>query len=294
MHIHGEVVKPPMINDVELLEVSYGCSYGKCRYCMFYKNTDYGLSKLDDIKEDLEEIKEKNSNANRFFLLGGEPFSLPVERLKQILDLINSYFPDVEVIMYASVNSMKNKTVDELKELKDKGVSDLVIGLESGDDEVLKVINKGYNSKQAIESLSKLDEAGINYSLIYIAGLAGHGEDNWTRNALNTANLINQIHPTDLCLTMLYLNKGIPLYDEDLKNGDFIEATMLEILREYKLLLENINIPLHIFNDEAATLMSFKADYPEEKTTAIKFFDEKIKSFTQNDEDFYKLYRQPI
>ena len=294
MHIHGEIVKPPMVKNTELLEVSYGCSYGKCRYCMFYKNTEYGISKLEDIEEDLKEIKEKNPDVERLFLLGGEPFSLPVKRLNNILDLINTYLPGVDIVMYGRVNSMKNKTVEELSELKNKGIVDLVIGLESGDDEVLERINKGYDSRQAEEYLSKLNMAGINYSLIYIAGLAGHGEENWNRNALNTAELINKIHPTGLCLTMLYLNEGIPLYDEDLKNGDFTEAKMLEILKEFKLLLENINIPIHIFNEEAATLMSIKADFPEEKNYAIKFFDDKINSFTQEDEDFYELYRRPV
>lgn len=217
MHIHGKIVKPPMIKNAEILEISYGCSYGKCRYCMFYKDIDYGISKLEDIEEDLKEIKEKNPKVDKLFLLGGEPFSLPVKKLNPILDLINRYLPGIELIMYASVNSMKNKTVDELVELKNKGIVDLVIGLESGDDEVLKIINKGYDSKQATKSLKKLNEAGINYSIIYIAGLAGHGKDKWSRNALNTAKLINKIHPTSLCLTLLYLNKGIPLYDEDLK-----------------------------------------------------------------------------
>ena len=293
MHVHGEIVKPPMVKNTGLLEISYGCSYGKCRYCMFYKNTEYGISKLEDIEEDLKEIKENTPEVERLFLLGGEPFSLPVKRLNEILDLINTYLPGIELVMYGRVNSMKNKTVNELVELKNKGIVDLVIGLESGDDEVLKMINKGYDSKDAAESLSKLNEAGINYTLIYIAGLAGHGEENWTRNALNTAKLINQIHPTALCLTMLYLNEGIPLYDEDMKNGEFVEAEMLEILKEYKLLLENINIPIHIFNEEAATLMSIKADFPEEKDDTIKFFDDKIKSFTQADEDLYDLYRHP-
>lgn len=294
MHVHGEIVKPPMVENTGLLEISYGCSYGKCRYCMFYKNTDYGISKMEDIEEDLKEIKENTPDIERLFLLGGEPFSLPVGKLNEILDLINDYLPGIELVMYGRVNSMKNKTVEELEELKNKGLRDLVIGLESGDDEVLEMINKGYDSRQAVESLSKLNEAGINYSLIYIAGLAGHGEENWMRNALNTAELINQVRPSGLCLTMLYLNEGIPLYDEDLKNGDFIEAEMLEILKEFKLLVENINVPLHLFNEEAATLMSITADFPDQKDYAVKFFDDKIKSFTQDDEDFYALYRRPV
>ena len=294
MHIHGEVVKPPMIKNAEILEVSYGCSYGKCRYCMFYKNTKYGVSKMEDIREDLQEIKEKNPNVKQLFLLGGDPFSLPVKKLNEIIDLINIYLPDVKLIMYANINSMKNKSVPELVELKNKGVVDLVIGLETGDDKILHMINKGYDSKEAEESLTKLNNAGINYSIIYIAGLAGHGEDNWSRNALNTAKLINKVHPTSLCLTMLYLNEGIPLYDEDLKNGEFTEAKILEILKEYKLLLENINISLHIFNDEAATMMSVKADFPREKVNAIKFFDNKIESFTPEDENLYDLYRHSL
>lgn len=70
MHIHGEIVKPPMVKNTELLEVSYGCSYGKCRYCMFYKNTEYGISKLEDIEEDLKRLRKKIPTLKDYSSLG--------------------------------------------------------------------------------------------------------------------------------------------------------------------------------------------------------------------------------
>lgn len=78
--------------------------------------------------------------------IGGDPFTMSTERLKKVGFLIKQYLPKINIGTYARITSIIPKSIEELKELRAIGYNDLVIGVESGDDEALKQMNKGYTS----------------------------------------------------------------------------------------------------------------------------------------------------
>ena len=147
MHFSCGIVRPPYEAGSCFLQVTSGCSHNKCRFCTFYKEAPFSVSPESEIREDLQEIKDSGWKVTRIFLQGADPFLLSYDRLKRIMDLIKEYLPwGVSVGGYGRVDSVKNKSVEQLRSLKEMGYDMIVFGIESGDDAVLDKMNKGYHA----------------------------------------------------------------------------------------------------------------------------------------------------
>ena len=238
MHFTGEVYRHPMEASTQLLEVTIGCSHNECTFCTMYRRTQFGISKMDHIIEDLEELKSSGRKIKRFFLVNGEAFVLSYSKLKTIGELINEYFPEVETITcYASIQNIKNKSLEELKDLRALGYNQFHIGLESAYDPALEIMNKGFTSKEAYTQIEKLTQAGIEWDSHILMGIAGKG--NGEEHIKQTVDLINKFKPFMVSVMPLGVTTGSDL-EVLVKNGEFIECTELEKLEEEKLLLNSL------------------------------------------------------
>ena len=176
MHFASNVVRPPYEANSAYLQVTSGCSHNACRFCTYYKDAPFAVSPESEIVEDLKEMASYGVPFPRIWLQGADPFLLTFEKLKRIAELIHQYLPFVKTIGgYGRVNSLRNKTVDQLRELKNLGYSGIVFGVESGDEKVLTYMNKGYHADEIVPQLSKMDQAGIPYEVIFLSGLGGKG-----------------------------------------------------------------------------------------------------------------------
>lgn len=175
MHYTGPVIRPPHEANSILLEVTVGCTHNSCRFCTFYYDTPYRIAPKRQVEHDLQEAQRVNPNAKRIYAVGGDPFTLRTAKLVDLARMIRRYFPTINIGMYARVDSMFNKDVDDLKQLKAEGINDLVIGIESGDDDVLAQMDKGYTSADILRECQKLEQAGIAYRVIFLGGLAFFG-----------------------------------------------------------------------------------------------------------------------
>jgi len=291
MHYTGPVVRPPHEMNSVLLEVTVGCTHNSCRFCTFYRDTRFRMAPLEQIESDLKEVQRYNPNAERVYALGGDPFTLSVSRLKTIGKLIRKYLPKANIGTYARVDSVIHKTVDELKELRETGFNDLVIGIESGDDEVLRMMNKGYTSKQILTECRKLEEAGINYYVIYLGGLAGHG--NGKRNARRTAEVLNQLHPSHMYMTSVAVLPDSELY-QDVLAGRFQEATELERIKETLLLVQSLKNPIILYGQSVANPVNFIAKLPEQREKLIEELETVIRNFSEKDEEMLRSHRESL
>lgn len=148
MHYTGTVYRNPYEPPSPLLEITQGCSHNKCRFCNMYSDVKFKPSPMEWIVEDIKEIASVYPQIDRLQLLSADPFVLSFERLDEICDLIHEHLPNVKIMtMAARVDNVRDKTVDELKILKDKGIVELNLGAESGDDETLKSVKKGYTGE---------------------------------------------------------------------------------------------------------------------------------------------------
>ena len=230
--------RPPFEADSYLLQVTKGCSHNKCAFCTMYRDIPFRVLSEEEIRSQLEQVK--GYHIERVFLENGDPFCLNAEKLKGICGMVHAYLPNVKTIaMYASIKNIMTKTDEELAALSACGINDLNIGVESGLDEALRLMNKGYTAIQAKEQLLRLQNAGIRYGANVIFGCAGRQKRK--ENALATAELLNETEPYLIFTGTIHSEPGCPLY-EDMKSGRFAESTVGEYLEEEELFLEHLQV----------------------------------------------------
>ncbi len=250
-----------------LLPVTIGCAHNECAFCTMYRDDPYSIVPLFEV-----EIQLKNMDlyTERIFITSGDPLSIGYEKMKEVLDLIGKYLPYCAgVASYASVRSIKKYTVEELSILHHSGLRLLYMGFESGYDEALNFMKKGYTSKDAIEEAKKLNEAQIPFNTVIVIGMAGKGKS--LESALATAEMINQFETNKVYTMNLTVFHGTEL-DNKIKKEEFELASGKERLIETMTLLRNLNKEKRTLFDTThpANVVSLKGYLPDEKDRLMK------------------------
>lgn len=276
MHYTGPVYRPPPEAHTPLLEITYGCSWNKCSFCTMYHGQKFGASPLEDIKEDLEELsKYFPLDLKRLFLVNGDAFTLSTNKLLEISKLIHDYHPKIECLSaYASIRNIKTKSIDDLEKLKEEGFNDLYIGLETAYDPALKLMKKGYDSKDEYNQLSKLKEIGMDYNALLMLGVAGSG--NYKENVNATVDLLNTFKPKIVGPLTTSIAENSHLYKMK-TNQEFVEATEREKLNEELLLLEKLEMDddCYFFGSHPYNLIRFSDNF-KNKEKMIKNLKENM------------------
>lgn len=235
MHNSDIIYYPADEMTTVLLPVTSGCSYNRCAFCSMYKEEKYREVPFSDIEK---QLVNANAYTERVFLTGADPLAIGFGKMKSLLDMIHRYLPYCAcAASYASVKNIARYSVEELSILHDAGLRLLYIGFETGSDAVLKLMNKGHTSKEAIEQAKKLNEAKIMFNTIIMYGIAGKGGS--FDNAVATAKMINQFVTNKVITMNLQIIAGTELSDM-VRRGDFVKADGSERLLEIKTLLENL------------------------------------------------------
>ncbi len=239
------VYRPPYEAASFLLQVTHGCSHNRCSFCTMYRDVPFSAESDECIEAQLARARARRPDTDRVFLENGDPFALSAGRLEEIADMIHRYLPGVRTIaMYASVKNLKGKSDADLRRLRERGINDLNIGVESGLDEALAMMNKGYTAKEALCELERLGGAGISYGANIIFGCAGR--EKWRENAAATAELLNRTKPYLIFTGTIHADPGCPLY-EDMRSGRFRESTFGEYLDEEEALVQALALEDCVF-----------------------------------------------
>ena len=162
MHFTEPVYRNPYWPTFPLLQITQGCTHNKCKFCTMYTGVKFCLQPMEFIEDDLREIAEYAPHSKTIQLLSANPLAMTSNKFKPILEKINEYLPEMEYIYTQTrVSDLKNKTVEELEQLRELGLREISLGVESGDDWTLNRINKGYTSEDIIEQCGKLTDAGM-------------------------------------------------------------------------------------------------------------------------------------
>lgn len=225
------------------------------------------MSPMEEFEADLAEIKARQPNARRVFWTGGDPFAMSYENLRLRALTVRDYLIKCQTIaMFASIRDIKSKEVWQLKKLRAAGINGLSIGTESGDDGTLALANKGYTAEDILTQCRKLEEAGIEYYLVYMTGLAGKG--NGIRNAVNSAELFSQLRPYIISVDSLTLFPGIPLH-EMARRGQFVPAGERERIEELGTFIERLEIRVHLLADTSTNFYPVTAFLPKERERVL-------------------------
>lgn len=269
MHYTEPIYRPPTEADDVFIQVTQGCSHNKCTFCGQYKDTPFNVEPRDQVKEDIIEASRRQPQKKRVYLLSGDPFCLSFERLEQICGWLNEYFPNLESIsMFATVNSVKRKSDEELKALRNMKVTLLYMGIESGDPEAVAFAGKGHTVDDAYEQLGRLADANIGYVSAYIAGLLGDGEEKGLRNAERSARFFSARPPVLLGVTALSIWDNTEI-GRMRAAGWFTPASELQILEETHELLKGITVPMYFSNAHVGNLVAVSGRIPEDKNRML-------------------------
>ncbi len=232
--------RPPAEANSIIIQATLGCSFNKCTFCTMYESKDFIVRPLKDVFEDIDKIKSFYSDANKMFLADGDALALETNHLVKILDYAYSKFPKLRrVSIYASAFNLHDKSLEELSLLKEKGLTLIYYGIESGSFEVLKKIQKPISNKKMCDGLNKAYDAGMKTSVTVILGVAGKKYSNI--HIEETANILNQIKITYLSTLQLMLESHTK--ERFIKNfdGEFELLSTKEMLEEQKYFLELLN-----------------------------------------------------
>ena len=240
MHFTGTVYRNPYWPTWPLLEITQGCTHNRCKFCTMYRDVPFRMTPMEWIEEDLRELAQSDPGATTIQLLSANPLVLTFDRLAPILEMIRRYLPKMEYIYLAGrVSDLKNKSVEELKKLKDLGMKEISLGVESGDDWTLDRIGKGYHAVDVLEQCHKLEEAGIAYWMTFLNGVAGRSHSR--EHAIHSAEIFSQCRPMVVGTGGLTLFPGTPLLEEA-KSGAFDPLSEKEMLEELRIFVENLNV----------------------------------------------------
>ena len=270
LHYSGAVYRPPSEAHSLIIQVTVGCSHNKCAFCNMYKAKQFAITPEEQVLSDLRWAREQYAHVERFFLADGDALILPTERLLGILRTIRELFSECRRIStYASPKSILKKTPEELAALRAAGLEFAYLGLESGNDALLKKINKGVTAAQQIEAGQKLKSAGFTLSVTAINGLAGSNGD-WQAHAKDTAAALNAMRPDFIALLTLRIYTGTPMA-EWIERGELVMPTPMELIRESKLFLEHIDCPGAVFrSNHASNYLALAGTLNEDRARLIR------------------------
>ena len=274
MYYERMIIRPPSEANSFLLPVTIGCSHNKCAFCGTYMGVKFRIRRLEDIKQDIDKVAQNYSwSMRRVFLEDGDALICPQHRLVEVLNHLNKKFPYLDRVgTYATPQAALIKSIDELKELNQLGLKIAYMGVETGDEELLKKVKKGANYDQIVEAGRKLKQAGIALSVTVILGLGGiEGSEN---HALRTAKILSDIDPDFAGALTIMLVPGTPLH-KDWKEGKFSLISPFQSLEELRLIIQNSDFTNCFFTaNHASNYLPIKARLPEQKAEAIRLIDD--------------------
>ena len=272
MRYYGAVYRPPSEAYSLIVQVTYGCSHNTCAFCSMYKEKRFALRALDEVLEDFHIARQTYRHVDKVFLADGDALVRKASELYTILDTIRELFPECQrVTSYASPASIRIRTDEELQTLRDKGLTMVYMGLESGCDEVLKLMRKGHMSAEIIEMGQKVRRNGIALSVTAITGLGG--PELLEQHAIETAKAFNAMNPEYIGMLTLMVEPGTPLYDW-VRNGEFRLLTQPQVLRETRLLVENLDSPGSVFRmNHASNYLVLKGTLNQDKEAMLRTID---------------------
>ena len=252
MHLTEPVYRNPYWPTWPLVQITQSCTHNSCKFCTMYRDVPFRMQPMEWLEEDLRELQVLAPNAKTVQLLSANPLALSFDRLMPRLQLIRKYLPNLQH-MYAAtrVDDIKNKTIEQLKALRDIGVDEISLGVESGDDWTLQRVNKGYTAQDILEQCHKLDEAGIRYWMTFLNGVAGreHSHD----HAVHSAEIFNQCHPMLVGTGGLTLFPGTPLLEEA-GRGEFTPLDEREMMQELHTFLQHLTCDCELNTHHTSTL----------------------------------------
>lgn len=277
MRYEGPIYRPPSEADSLLIQATVGCPHNKCTFCMVYKKgPPFRVRPVREIEEDLDQAgRVYGPGVRTLFFPAGNTIAMPTDDLANICAYAHSIFPKLErITTYGSSRYVHRKGKDDLRKLKENGLLRIHVGLESGDDDVLRRIKKGTDSVEQTQAGLWVKEAGIELSEYVILGIGG--KERTKEHAEATARVLSAINP-DFIRLRTFLPKVNTLLLHQIKKGQFQILSPHEVLRETMQIIENLDVKSQITSDHYTNYVDIHGRLPDDRKEMLKVLDEAMK-----------------
>ena len=276
MHYEGMIIRPPSEANSILLQVTLGCSHNKCTFCPTFRQKRFNIKKEEIIFKDIEFARANCRRQNRVFLCDGDVMIIPMKRLVPILERIKDRLPWVERVgLYANTKGIGMKTDEQLEELKALGVDIAYMGLESGDDKVLKDVCKGADSQRMIKMGRRVKASGIKLSVTVLVGLGGRERS--MIHARETGRVLSAMDPDFVGALSLMLVPGTELHTQH-EQGKFVLIDPEEMLAELGGMIAATHLTDGLFHaNHASNYLPIRARLPRDKEQTLEMISQALK-----------------
>ncbi len=273
--------RPPSEAGSLLLRVTRGCPWNRCTFCSMYKTIKFEIRDLEEVQSDIELARDLYGDKIRTVFIGdSNSLVVKTEILIKVLNSLFSSFPHIErVTSYVRAKTLFKKPIEDLERIYQAGLTRLHVGLETGDRDLLKEIEKGATPEEMIEAGRKAKKAGFEYSLYVLLGIGG--EEKWERHAKGTAEVLSQIDPHFIRVRTFIPQPNSPLYDA-MVEGRFQLASLETILKETKLLLGGLRVTSQFLSDHISNLLPLHGKLPEEKERMVQMIDDALRGLKED------------
>lgn len=272
----GRIYRPPSEARSFLLQVTVGCSHNRCAYCDMYRDKQFRPKPWATIEADIAEAAAMGPRFRRVFLCDGDALILPTRKLLQVLEAIGTHLPWVERVgVYGDTRCVGRKSVEELQALREAGLGIVYHGMESGDDETLRRIDKGGTAAECIETAAKLRRAGIVHSVMVLLGVGGVQRSR--EHARNTATVLGQMDPPFVGTLTTTVVPGTPLAQMQAR-GEFSLPDQFGMLQELRDIVAGSDFSACRFSaNHASNYLPLRADLPRDKEGLVRVLDQVLR-----------------
>jgi radical SAM superfamily enzyme YgiQ (UPF0313 family) len=273
----GPIYRPPSEANSLLIQATVGCPHNKCTFCMVYKNgPKFRIRSVEEIKSEL--LWAKNNYKNNFktvFFPSGNTIVMKTDDLIEICRYTRELFPYVErITVYGSAQYIIKKSIIEWNKIANAGLSRIHVGLESGDDIILKKVNKGSTAEIQEKAGLIIKQVGIQLSEYVILGLGG--KERTSEHIKSTIEVLNNIDPDFIRIRTFLPKVNTPILN-DIKSGVFKILNPHEVLNEVFDLIDGLKVNSLVFSDHYTNYISVNGKLPEEKEIMLKQINDAMK-----------------
>ncbi|MCR5666063.1 MAG: radical SAM protein [Eubacterium sp.] len=288
MRYEGMVYRPPSEARSLIVQVTIGCAHNACTFCTMYKDKKFRIRDMEEVKADFEEAYQRYGDGiDRIFLADGDALTIPADDMVDLLGFIKERFPYARITSYGAPKDVLSKTPQELEEIQRAGLSMVYMGVESGDDVVLKDICKGVSAEEIAQAGIKLKKAGFKMSLTLISGMGGRAR--LKEHAINSAKLITRIKPDFLGFLTLMLDDEAPIM-KPIKDGSFELLRPDDVVEEMLLFLKEVDSDGTVFrSNHASNYVPLKGTLNQDKQSMISSLEKVRKEHGYRPESFRAL-----
>ncbi len=278
LNYEGSIWRPPSEARSLILQATVGCSHNACTFCVSYKNKRYRVRGAEGIQGDLKSLPHSvKSRTSRVFLADGNALAMNSNELLDVLAILRQELPALERVgTYAYAKDVRNKSVRDLIALRDAGLGIVYLGLETGDDELLRWVRKGVTTEENVQASLKIRQADIPLSITIILGLGGVEKSE--QHAVSTAIALNRIDPEYVGALTLMIPPGTPMY-ELVKRGEFQSMKPFDTLKELRMLIRHLDVSNCIFRtNHASNYLPLRGTLNRDRARLLELLDDAIES----------------